>query len=332
MHLGSRSSTCALLSVLAIASCSKAADEDHAAPSSASSEAPQSASDRRAPLAVVDGTTITVGDFQEQVNKQSPYLRPRYESLDKRKEFLTTMIRFELLAKEAKKRGYDSDPTVIRAMKQVMIQKLIEEEFEAKLSPDSIPEADLRAYFDAHKDDYNRPEEIRASAIVLTSAADAERVGKEAKGEAGASHKGFRDLVSKYSTDEHSKARGGDLQYLTRDSDDFPKAIIDAVFGMKRTGEVVGPIRTDKGFFILKQTGKKKALSKDFEEVRASIQNRLYRDKRTAAQRAFIEGLKAEAKIEINEENLAKIHVEAPKPSKPSHGHEHGETSHGHEH
>src|SRR5262249_29015476 len=115
----------------------------------------QSDADLAEPVATIDGQTITVAEFQDRINKQSPYVRARYTSLEQKKEFLDTLIRFEVLAKEAQKRGYDQDPEVVRTMKQVMIQKLLKEEFETKLKPEDIPDDELKKFYDAHQSDYN---------------------------------------------------------------------------------------------------------------------------------------------------------------------------------
>jgi len=319
-----RRSLILVLALTGLQACRRSEPAD--APSPAlDSKAPQSEADLEAPLAVVDGVVITVEDFQRQINEQSPYLRPRYEALAKKKQFLETMIRFELLAKEAERRGYDRDADVVRAMKQVMIQKLMVDQFETKIDPNAIPEAELRAYFEAHREDYNRPSEIRASAIIMSDAAVAAKVAAEAKGEAGATQRGFRDLVAKYSVDTKTKERGGDLRYFTSDTTELPKPVVEAAFQMTRTGEVVGPIAAEDRFYVLKQTGKRSSVAKDFDAVKASIQNRLYRDKRNDAQREFIDSLKAKAKIEINEANLEKVRVDTSKsPVSPEQdGHQH---------
>src|SRR5260370_850811 len=75
---------------------------------------PQRAGGLRAPLAKIDEVRITIGEFQERLNRQSPYIRARYTSLEKKKEFLATQIQFEVLAKEAYRRGLDKDPEVVR--------------------------------------------------------------------------------------------------------------------------------------------------------------------------------------------------------------------------
>src|SRR4029079_9549478 len=98
----------------------------------------QSAEKLKTPLAKIDDVTITLGEFQERINRQSPYIRARYTSLEQKKEFLDSLIRFEVVAKEAYRRGLDKDPEVIRTMKQVMIQKLMRHEFDAKVTADSV--------------------------------------------------------------------------------------------------------------------------------------------------------------------------------------------------
>ena len=40
------------------------------------------------PLAKIDDVTITLGEFEERLNRQSPYIRARYTSLEQKKEFL----------------------------------------------------------------------------------------------------------------------------------------------------------------------------------------------------------------------------------------------------
>ena len=49
-------------------------------------------------VAVVDDCVITVGDVQDRINRQSPFIRSRYAAPDKLKEFLDSLIRFQLMA------------------------------------------------------------------------------------------------------------------------------------------------------------------------------------------------------------------------------------------
>ena len=296
---------------------------DQVAPDRPSAPA-QSAEELGAPLAKVDDVTITVAELQEKLNRQSPYIRARYTSLEQKKEFLDGLVRFEVLAKEAAKRGFDKDPEVIRTMKQVMIQKLMKEEFETRMTPDSIPDADVRAYYDGHLDEYVKPEEVRASAIIVKARAQAERVAEEAKGEAGKTNKGFRDLVAKYSTHEETKLRGGDLRYFAATTKDVPKPVVDVAFILVTAGDVAGPIAAGDGtFWVIKQTGRRQAMTKSFEDAQQQIRNKLYREKRIEAQKDFVDDLKAKAKIEVLDGNLAKVRIDTSQAGYDD-GHGHG--------
>ena len=287
----------------------------------------QPAGEAAAVLATIGDTRITVGDFEDRLNHQSPYVRARYTSLEQKKDFLDTLIRFEVLAQEAARRGFDKDPEVVRTMKGVMIEKLIRDEFDRKLTPSLISDEELKAYYDANLSEFVKPEEVRAAAIILTSKAQADRVATEAQGEAGKLNKGFRDLVTRYSTDEESKLRGGDLNYLALTGDDaskdVPRAVLDAVFALANTGDVSSAIDAGNGtFYVLKQTGRRHALTKSFEDAKLQIRNKLFREQRTAAQQKFIDDLRAQTKIEIDDASLAKVRVDTGAGSfDDGHGH-----------
>ena len=66
----------------------------------------------------------------------------------------------------------------------------------------------------------------------MKNKAQADRVLVEARGEAGKTNKGFRDLVSKYTSDEESKLRGGDLRYLQVGTKDALAPVV-GVSGLK---------------------------------------------------------------------------------------------------
>lgn len=318
-----------LVVALLIAGCTKKHDEGKGSPTQhgaggGASAPPQSVEELKTPLAKIDDVTITLGEFQERINRQSPYIRARYTSLEQKKEFLDSLVRFEVLAKEAYRRGLDKDPEVVRTMKQVMIQKLMRDEFDAKVTADTIADAEMKAYYDANLAEYVKPEEVRVSAIILKNKAQAERVLLEAKGDAGKTNKGFRDLVMKYTSDEESKLRGGDLRYLELASKDAPPAVIKGAFTLMNTGDVSGVLEAGNGtFYILKQTGRRKQMTKSFDDAKPQIRNKLFREKRLAAQKDFIDGLRAKAKIEINEPNLAKVRIDTSQNTGGDDGHGH---------
>src|SRR5262245_14274694 len=72
----------------------------------------QQTGEQAAVVARVDDRPITAGDVQDRINKQTPFARARYGTLEKKKEILDGIIRIEVMAAEAERRGYDKDPDV----------------------------------------------------------------------------------------------------------------------------------------------------------------------------------------------------------------------------
>lgn len=326
MVLGAVLGSAVSFGTMAFVACQKPRDRNsaQAAPSRAATAGvnapglpPQSEAELNEPLVDIDGVVITVGEFQDRINKQSPYIRARYTSLERKKEFLDNLIRFEVLAKEAKRRGLDQDPEVVRTMKQVMIQKLMKVEFDTRVKPEDVTEDEMRKFYEEHRDEYNKPEEVRVSAIIVKDKKLADKIAAEARGPKGADNKGFRDLVTQYSEDEITKQRGGDLRYFAMDTQEVPEEVVKVAFDLQRTGDVAGPIATKQGYYIIKQTGRRKALAKSFDEVKRQIQNRIYRDKRTQAMEDFVNGLKGQAKVTIHEDRLAKVRIDTSAAADP---------------
>ena len=314
-----------LIAVALVSACQKKPDEARSQPGKAAggtSTPPQSAEELKQPLAKIDNVTITLGDFQERINRQSPYIRARYTSLEQKKEFLDSLVRFEVLAKEAYRRGLDKDPEVVRTMKQVMIQKLIRDEFDVKVTAEgAVSDTEMKAYYDANVGEYVKPEEVRVSAIIVKNKAQADRVAIEARGDAGKTNKGFRDLVMKYSADEETKLRGGDLRYMDATTKDVPANVVKAAFTLFNTGDVSTAVDAGNGtFYVLKQTGRRKSVTKTFDDAKPQIRNKLFRDKRLQAQKDFVDGLRAKSKIEINEANLARVRIDTSQNVDDGHG------------
>jgi len=301
----------------AVAGCNKSAAK------SPSATAPAQTGEQGQPVARIDDTVITVGEVQDRINKQAPFVRARYSSPEKKKEFVDNLIRIEVMAKEAEKRGYDKDPEVIRVMKQQMISKFLQKDFESKLRVEDVPDADVEKYYKEHPEEFNRPEEVRVSEILVKDKAKADKVAREAAAANRADPKAFRDLVTKYSEDEDSKSRGGDLTSFERTTKLVPEPIVEAAFALKEVGDVSAPVKTDRGYAILKLTGKRPGFSRPLAEVKRTIQQRLFKDLRTKAMESFIDDLRKKYTITVDEGNLAKVAVEtgmahgAPPPGGP---------------
>ena len=135
-------------------------------------------------VAEVGDEKITADEVRQRLNETSPFLRARYNTLERKKEFLENMVRNELLAQEAIRQGYDKSPAVREQMKRAMIQELIKHQLDSKLAGTDIPDEELKKFYDAHLDDFVKPERARVFHILLPAKDARERA--EAKKKAAA--------------------------------------------------------------------------------------------------------------------------------------------------
>lgn len=273
-------------------------------------------------LVKIGNESITVGEFAERLADQSPYLRARYNSPERRREFLDNLIRFELLAAEAHRRNYDKLPDVERTRKQVMIQQMMKAEFEDRVRLEDITDQEIRTYYEAHPEEFNKPEQVRASIIVMRDRAAAQRVLSQilaAPNDVAL----FRRLAEQHNEDPETRSRLGDLRFFSRPAErqqgepEVAGAIAEAAFAIPQIGGVHRElVRVQMGelagFAIVKLTGKRAALHRTVDEARRPIQNRLWREKRERAIEEFLTRLRREANVQENFELLREVQIDFP--------------------
>lgn len=269
-----------------------------------------------------DGVTVTAEEFKARLDEQSPFVRARYATIERKKEFLENLIRFELLAKEAEKKGLDKDPEVRATLRKIMVQKLVRQAFDE--GAPAASESDARTYYDEHQDEFVKPERLRLSLIWLDAPAgssqrsarlaEAQKIFARVKGEEAKNPMAFGTLARDLSTDMATKAGGGDVGYRTREEfgRQYSPELASAAFALKDVGQETSVVETPAGFGIVKLMARQAAVSKPFEEVKSQLVARVSREKRTKDFDEHIKALREKAGIKINDEELAKIAVSGP--------------------
>ncbi|MET0285382.1 MAG: peptidylprolyl isomerase [Polyangiales bacterium] len=278
-------------------------------------------------LVVLGDKTITVGEFAEQLADKSPYLRARYQSPERRRELLEELVKFELLAAEAKKRGLEQSEDVQRTKRQLMVQQMMKAEFEDKVKLTDISDAEIKAYYDAHPEEFNKPSQVRASAIVSKDEGKAKKLLKQLKDKPGDDAL-FRELASSSSNEDASlKERAGDLQFFSKPSeravDDPPldPALAEAAFKLENIGDLAPePVKLADGWAIVRLTGKRKELARTLDQTRRTIQHKLWRERRESAVEQFVKSLRGQADVHENWDLLAQVKIEPAVLSAPDAG------------
>ena len=138
-----------------------------------------------------------------------------------------------------------------------------------------VPAADVKRHYDENIAQYSAPEQMRASHILLkTEGKDDAAVKKQAE-DLLAKVKGaadFAQLATKFSEDEVSAKKGGDLDFFSRN--DMVKEFSDAAFALE-PGQISDLVKSSFGYHIIKAGEKKPASTRTFEEVRSQIEDQL---------------------------------------------------------
>jgi peptidyl-prolyl cis-trans isomerase C len=267
---------------------------------------------KAAVVASIGSATLTTEDLSARLARLPPFTRARYTTADKKREFLDEQVRFEVLAAEAFKRGYGNDPEVQQSLKQLVVSKLLEREFEQKWRPENVPDADVEDYYRRHPEEFGHKEQVRILEVVAIDQATADHVEQEARAGTHGDVRAFASLALKYSTDAASKANGGDLGFIARDTPALPQPVVDAAFALHDVGDVSDPVRLPSGFAILMLAERRPGFERTLAEAKHDIQQRLFKDVRDHALEAYVDGLVKAAHVETHPELLDAVTVSAP--------------------
>ena len=268
-------------------------------------------------VARVGEARITVGEVEDAINEQSPFMRVRYRDPEALRTFVQSMIRFELLARAAEREEIANDAEVQRVVKQNAVQQLIRTEFDERITPESISDADVEEYYRTHPDEFSRPELRRAAHIQLASREEAERLMTKAR---GADAREFRQLARDHSVDPETRLRGGDLRYFdeeggarNRRDPQVDEALARAAFALAEVGDMAAePIQVGERWSILKLTGRRPAEHRSLEQATPTIRLRLWRERRQQAMEDFVARLRREANVQVDYDLMRPIRLDPP--------------------
>ena len=181
----------------------------------------------------------------------------------------------------------------------LLTQRVIGQEISSRIN---IPEADKRKYYEEHKKDFTRQEQVFLQQILIsTEGKTPEQVAaaeKKAKDLVVRARKGekFGDLALTNSDDLETARNGGELPAFKRGQ--LIKQIEDVVFAQNK-GFVSDPIRVPAGFLIVKVEERYAAGLASYEQVEGEISERLSMPLMQPKVRAYLTRLREEAFLEI---------------------------------
>jgi peptidyl-prolyl cis-trans isomerase SurA len=215
----------------------------------------------------------------------------------------------EELERQMMAQGQNPEDYKLQLRNQLLSSMVVQREVSGRVM---ISTEEVRAYYNEHREELNRPERIRLREILIsTSGAEGEARVKELLGKIRAGEK-FEELAKTYS-DAPTGEDGGDLGYFEKDK--LAPQIQETVEKL-REGGVADPIQTQQGWLVLQLAEYIPAGIPPFEKVEGELTSKLYYERVQPALREFLSQLRREAFLFVKAGYVDSGAVEdtAPKP------------------
>ena len=210
----------------------------------------------------------------------------------------------EEMEKIARQQGVSFEDFKQNLKNNIITQQVISREVGSRIQ---ISQAEIQKYYEEHRADLDRPEEVRLSEFLISRTAspgndlDQAMAAAQAKADdllkqlrAGAS---FPELARKNSKGP-TAAQGGDLGYFKRGT--LAKELEAKTFDLK-PGEITDVIPTKQGFVILKVTEHNAAGVPPLEKMQGQIQEMIYVERIQPALRAYLTKLREDAFVDVRQ-------------------------------
>ena len=213
----------------------------------------------------VNGTKISQGRADAMLAEQKA--QGAKDDDDLRKQVKEELIRREVLAQEAKKKGLDKRPEIVGQMELAREAVLIRAYLQDYVKTHPVSDDQLKKEYDTIVKSLG-DKEYKARHILVEKEDDAKSIiEKLKKGEK------FEDLAKAQSKDPGSKEKGGDLGWAPPAN--YVKPFAEALTGLQKGKYTETPVKTDFGYHVILLEDSRDMKLPSFEEAKAGLQQRM---------------------------------------------------------
>ncbi len=278
------------------------------------------------PLLRVNGRVLSAGRFDREFHRSLP--SDRLLSPEKRRElrraFLAQVVDRELMLAEADRLGLRVSADELAQARQeiegayaagefarmlerrqltpeewrqqlldeLRIEKLLDRQVRSRVV---ISEQEIVSYYRDHREEFDRPQQVRARQIVVGSREEGEHLlGLLRQGES------FAEVARKHSLSPDAE-QGGDLGWFPRGQ--MPPEFDRTVFRLP-VGRLSDLVKSPYGYHIFLVEGRRPARRLTLDEARDLIRERLRLQAEKAAFQSWLGELRRRARIEVDLDSL----------------------------
>jgi len=257
--------------------------------------------DPDAVVATVGGNAILASDYGAALIGRWKGVRNKEAAVAAAPIILKGLIQQRTLLAEAQRTEFDKLPAVQRRIHaretRLLVAKYLEEVVAVNIEVD---QDEMRAYYEAHKNEFLRPPRVRVGQITVEQLEQAERI---------------RDLLRDgadlgWLAEQHSidgfKEKGGDRGWYepTPGMDPFNDRLLEA-----EVGDVLEPFGTEGYFAVVKVLARKEQGPFSYEQISGNIRQAVLEEKMLAKIDRYINVLRDRSEIEIFEDRLRDLQV-----------------------
>lgn len=214
-------------------------------------------------LAKVGQKEITNLDVQSAIQGLDPFQAQQFQTEEGQKYVLEDLINQELLYMYAKENNVDQEEEFRNEMKRVEENVLKQYVINKILTSVKLTEEEKKAFYEAQKSSFSRPETASAKHILV----DTEEKANEILDKINSGEVSFEDAATQHSSCP-SKDAGGDLGTFGKGQ--MVPEFEDAVFNMNK-GEVSKPVKTQFGYHLIKLENRNESTIPEYDEVAEEV-------------------------------------------------------------
>jgi len=230
---------------------------------------------------------------------------------DDRLELLEELIQRELLWQEAMRDAAYEHPRVREALRNTLLRSRVYDQIQA----DTLGEEDLRAYYEAHREDFDLQERVQVSRLFL--AIHETRTEERAREEMGryryqllANPSRFSEIASAHSEDIYRR-RGGDMGYLSAEGKKgVSEEVLRAALELNE-GQFSEVFLAEGGVNLLHAVNRRESVQRPFSQIQGAVLRKLKQERYNKAMRSYVQALREEADIAIEKSALADLDLTA---------------------